>query len=79
MKANYDDTPDYLLNERIQMLQQSGYCGFVVQNITENPKKEEVVIEAKNPEGKFLTASGDSSEDACRQLIDLIDTTVDDI
>lgn len=79
MNIEDQEAPDYLLNERIQLLLKYGYCGFTVQRIDENRQKEEVVVEARHRNGNILTATGDSKEDACRQMIDLIDTSIDDL
>jgi len=69
---------DYLVHERIDILMEQGYCGFTITSISGNNLTGEYLVEATNNQGKTLTSKGETKEDACKKLIDLIDVTVDD-
>jgi len=69
---------DYLVHERIDALIDHGYCGFAVSKISGNIQSGEVWVEATNKKGITLSSKGDTKEDACKKLIDLIDVTTGD-
>lgn len=69
---------DYLVHERINILTDQGYCGFTINKIDSTPYSGETIVESTNGQGITLTAKGDTKEDACKKMIDLIDITVDD-
>jgi|AntRauTorcE11898_2_1112593.scaffolds.fasta_scaffold07784_4 hypothetical protein len=77
MNTDYIESPDYLVNERINLLLKHGYYGFKVDNVTYNSNRGQVVVEARNSNEKILTAYGETKDEACMQLIDLIDITLD--
>lgn len=77
MGADYSETPDYLEIERIDLLQNHGYFGYKVIKITFDDYRGQVIAVARNGKGHVLSAYGETEDDACIQLIDLIDITVD--
>ena len=69
---------DYLVHERINALLEYGYRGFTVSKIAGNTQTGHFRVDATNNKGITLTSKGDTKEDACKKLIDLIDVTADD-
>lgn len=70
---------DYLCKERIKLLLDEGYYGFKIVNLHKKEGSDSVIVETANHSGITLYAKGRSKEDACLQMIDLIDTTIDDL
>jgi len=79
MKTNQMEEFDYLILERISILLKQGYFGFNVIRLTSDHKIDQFIVEASNDRGVVLSASGDTKEEACKKLIDLIDLTMDDL
>jgi hypothetical protein len=79
MKADhpYTDYPDYLIQERIRTLLDHGYYGYKIQNVAFDDHRGQIIVVAKDNKGHVLSAYGENREDACLQLIDLIDITLD--
>ncbi len=69
---------DYLVHERIDILMDKGYCGFTITQISDNNFSGEYLVEATNHQGITLTSKGETKEEACKKMIDLIDVTVND-
>jgi len=69
---------DYLMHERVDILMDQGYCGFAINKISGDKHFGEYLVEATNHQGIILTTKGETKEDACKKMIDLIDVTVDD-
>lgn len=67
--------PDAPMHERINLLDNEGYRGFKISN--KKQKWEGIKIEADNGSNKSLSATGETSEEAYKKLIDLIDLTLD--
>lgn len=68
---------DYLEKERINLLLKHGYYGYKVKNIEFDDYRGQIIAIAQNINGNTLSAYGETKEDACVQLIDLIDITLD--
>ncbi|MEX2436204.1 MAG: hypothetical protein WD735_05915 [Balneolaceae bacterium] len=67
--------PDAPMHERINLLDSEGYRGF---KVTKKKKKwDGIEIEAGDNTNKTLSAGGETSEEAYKKLIDLIDLTLD--
>ncbi len=64
-----------LFHERVNILQKQGYRGFIVTS--EKNKGPVIEVSATNLKGRILSASGDTKEEAFKNMIDLIDTTFD--
>jgi hypothetical protein len=77
MNADHIENPDYLINERISLLLNHGYYGFKVDTVTYSSHRGQIVAEARNSKEEILTAYGETKDEACMQLIDLIDITID--
>jgi len=77
MNTDYIETPDYLVNERINHLVNYGYFGYKVINIEFDDYRGQIISVAKNNKGNVLSAYGETKDDSCMKLIDLIDITVD--
>lgn len=77
MKTNQIEHPDYLVNERINLLLSHGYYGYSVVNLSFDDFRGQIIAVAQNNSGNVLSAYGETKEEACVQLIDLIDITVD--
>ena len=77
MSINYIETPDYLVNERINHLLNHGYFGYNVINIEFDDYRGQMIAVARNNKASVLSAYGETKDDACMKLIDLIDITVD--
>ncbi|WP_340103847.1 hypothetical protein [Rhodohalobacter sp. 8-1] len=73
----YSDQPDYLEKERINLLLKHGYYGYKVKNIEFDDHRGQLIAVAQNINGNTLSAYGETKEDACIQLIDLIGITLD--
>jgi len=69
---------DYLVHERIDALIEYGYRGFTISKISGNVRSGDFRVEATNKKGTTLTSMGDTKEDACKKLIDLIDVITGD-
>lgn len=69
--------PDYLVNERINLLLNHGYYGYKIVNLTFDDHRGQILVVARNNSERVLSAYGETKEEACIQLIDLIDITVD--
>lgn len=69
---------DFLVHERIDILDKQGYCGFNISKIDGNIHSEDIIVEATNHQGITLTCKGSTKEDAFKKMIDLIDVTVGD-
>ena len=78
MKTKHTEDFDYLIHERISILLKQGYMGFNVKKMYGDPDLNQFTVEASNSQGVLLSAKGDTKEEACKKLIDLIDLTVDD-
>lgn len=63
-------------HERIQLLKEEGYRGFVVAATQATWKGVEVSVE-ESAGGKRLEASADTMEEAYKKVVDLIDHTLD--
>lgn len=77
MGAYYSETPDYLVSERIDLLLNHGYFGYKVIKVTFDDHRGQVIAVARDGKGHVLSAYGETEDNACIQLIDLIDITVD--
>jgi len=77
MGTGYSETPDYLVSERINLLLNHGYYGYKVIKIRFDDYRGQVIAVVRNGKGHVLSAYGETEDDACIQLIDLIDITVD--
>lgn len=79
MKAelSHIDYPDYLIQERIHTLLDHGYYGYKIQNVAFDDHRGQIIVVAKDSKGHVLSAHGETKEDACLQLISLIDITLD--
>lgn len=77
MNTDHIRHPDYLTNERIKLLLHHGYYGYKVVNLGFDDYRGQIIAVARNNSGSALSAYGETKEDACRDLIDLIDITVD--
>jgi hypothetical protein len=69
---------DYLVQERVDALLKYGYRGFKISKITGHSETGQYRVEAANNRRVTLTSIGDTKEDACKKLIDLIDVTAGD-
>ncbi|REL24048.1 hypothetical protein DYD21_19755 [Rhodohalobacter sp. SW132] len=76
--SNNSPDYDYLIHERINILNDQGYCGFRITDIKGDSESGQFVVEAKNDNRIILTTKGLTKEEACKKMIDLIDVTVDD-
>lgn len=72
-----NDEHDNIFHERVNVLIDQGYLGFTVDKISGRNETGEFKVEATNNKGIKLTAKGETKEEACKKLIDLIDITVD--
>jgi len=68
---------DYIIHERIHILEKQGYCGFTISAVREDSNSREFLVEAKK-HNIILTTKGHTKEEALKKMIDLIDLTVDD-
>ncbi len=69
---------DYLTHERINMFSDHGYCGFKIRQIKEDPNSGEFTVYTENPNGITLSVRGQTITDACKKMLDSIDTITDD-
>lgn len=72
-----NDEHDNIFHERVNVLIDQGYLGFTVDKISGSNETGEFHVEATNHKGVKLTAKGETKEEACEKLIDLIDITID--
>lgn len=77
MNKEYIETPDFLVNERIKLLLNHGYYGYKVINIEFDDSRGQMIAVAQNNKRSILSAFGETKDDACMKLIDLINITVD--
>lgn len=70
---NFSDEYDNVFHERINVLLDQGYLGFTVDKITGSKESGEFIVAATNHKGANLTAKGETKEEACKKMIDLID------
>jgi len=68
--------PDYLVNERINLLLNHGYYGYKIVNLGFDDYRGQIIAVAQNNSGTVLSAYGETKEDACMDLIDFIDIRV---
>jgi len=71
----YDPDADPIFHERIHVLTERGYCGFKI--IKKSQHWDGVSITATNHEGKVLSSSGNTEQEALKKLIDQIDLATD--
>jgi hypothetical protein len=76
MYTDHIETPDYLVSERINHLLNHGYYGYKVMNVTFDDHRGQIIAVARNSKGHIVSAYGETEDDACIQLINLIDITV---
>lgn len=76
MNTNRIEHPDYLVNERITLFLNHGYYGYKVESSRFDDYRGQMIVVARNDNGNALSAYGETEEDACRDLIDLIDIRV---
>lgn len=76
MNTDRIEHPDYLVNERINLFLNHGYYGYEIINLEFDDYRGQIIAVAQNKSEHILSAYGESKEDACVQLIDLIDITV---
>jgi hypothetical protein len=69
--------PNSSLQERVNILKDQGYRGFALSKSSQKAEGAVRVV-AKNNKGILLTADGESLDEACENLIDQIDYTLDD-
>ncbi|MCC5907056.1 MAG: hypothetical protein JJU13_12655 [Balneolaceae bacterium] len=72
-----DFNPKSTLQERVNILKGKGYRGFSLSGGSQRVEGAVQVV-GKNSKGIMLTAEGDSYDEACENLIDQIDYTLDD-
>ena len=65
------------LQERVNYLKDQGYRGFTIESTKKKFDGVEVIV--KNQKGKFLTAEGETPDEAYENAIELIDIAVDDL
>jgi hypothetical protein len=67
---------DHIFHERVNILKNDGYRGFIITS--EKNKGHEIEVTATNLQGKILSAGGETKEEAFKKIIDLIDMAIDD-
>ncbi len=72
-----DFNPKSTLQERVNILKGQGYRGFSLSGGSQRVGGAVQVV-GKNSKGLMLTADGDSYDEACENLIEQIDYTLDD-
>lgn len=65
-----------IFHERTTILKKHGYRGFTVQRVVR--KWGGVKVTAKNNEGQVITASGETTEEAYKKIIDNVDLALDE-
>lgn len=68
---------DEQFRERIAMLRNHGYRGFVITNIRKE-WGDGVQVTARNDAGRSVTAGADTNDDAYQKIIDDIDLLLDE-
>lgn len=71
----YDEDRGVIFNERIRLLREKKYRGFHVSEIHQD--WDGVSVTVKNDQGTILKSSGETQEEAFRQVIDSIDQIMD--
>ncbi|SMO63488.1 hypothetical protein [Fodinibius sediminis] len=66
---------DNVFHERISILKEQGYCGFMIDNIKKHWDGIQVTV--RNNSGETITASGETPEEAYSEIIDSIDLMTD--
>src|SRR5690625_5764 len=72
MADDRDKDRDYVFHERINILKRRGYRGFNVARESSSPAGE-IELTAMSQDGKVLTATGETREEALKKIIDRID------
>lgn len=70
-----DDNRDHVFHERTTVLQEQGYRGFMVTEISQ--KWDNTLVKVKNQGGKTIEAIGETKEEAYQNVIKKIDLLVD--
>lgn len=71
------DNRDNIFHERIHLIDKEGYCGFKIRDIQRSWGF--VKVTAGNADGKFISASGETPEEAYIKIIDQIDLSMDEM
>lgn len=66
---------DNVLHERSRILNDQGYRGFTVKRISQEWRNTQVTVTDGN--GKTITASGETKEEAYQNIIEKIDLFLD--
>lgn len=72
MKTDHIEHPDFLVNERINLLLKHGYYGYEVVNFKFDAHRGQIIVVARDDGDNVLSTYGETKEEACRDLIDLI-------
>lgn len=70
-----DEGRDNIIHERISMLHDNDYRGFSLSGVKK--KWNDIVVTVKNSDGRALSESGETMEEASKKIIDKIDTLFD--
>lgn len=77
-QGNNDLERDSVFHERIKLLKDQGYRGFIVEST--RAKWGGVVLMTKNASlNRTLETDGETAEEAYKKMIDLIDVSLDEI
>lgn len=66
------------LQERVNLLKESGYRSFNVVSAKKSDKWAGVKVVVKNKKGRELTGEGETMDEAYENVIELIDIAMDD-
>lgn len=77
MNKYLTDEQESIFHERVNVLMEQGYLGFKVNKVSGSNETGEFIVGATNHKGVILTAKGETKEEACKKLIDLIDINSD--
>lgn len=72
-----DQDRDNVFHERQKILAKRGYCGFKITGV----KKQwgSAVVTAKDKNGRRVTGTGETMEEAYQQIIESIDLLLDEL
>ena len=73
--ATEEEGRDNIIHERVSMLHEEGYRGFSLSGVKK--KLNDVVVTVKNSDGRTISESGETTEEASKKVIDKIDTLFD--